>query len=426
MSPTVSVVIPAYNHAAFIGKAIESVLEQSFADLEIVITDDGSSDGTVDAIRAFADPRVNLEVFAENQGAVLALNSAIRRSQGAYICMLSSDDYFLPGKLARQVEFLNAHPKVAATFGLPSFIDERGEPLTRHATFNGDIFEAPVKLGLDAPAKWLRYFFFECNCLCHPTVMARRSVYDEIGLFDPHFANLPDFEMWVRMSLTHRIHVAADELTGMRILDDNRNMSAPSREAHVRTLLEFYQTLKHYRRLPRETLHTIFAPEIDAHAEWASLSPGELLAEVALTSRHACHRFFALDTALEETDAGQNYRRLYALAGSVDLFGLAEAAELQNLGERLAAARVEIERLNVALSEAQKQAAAATAPAAEEEAPGQEAPTATAPDKEAAPDAAPPASAEQSGELGVAQNVPDDLGDVFGAVGPEPPEERQA
>src|SRR6478609_6490095 len=99
MAPTVSVVIPAYNHAAFIREAVQSVLDQSLTDLQILITDDGSSDGTPDVVRLFRDPRIELEIFESNRGAALALNSAIRRARGEFVCMLASDDYFLPGKL---------------------------------------------------------------------------------------------------------------------------------------------------------------------------------------------------------------------------------------------------------------------------------------------------------------------------------------
>src|SRR5260370_38353648 len=91
MTPSVSVVIPSYNHAAYIGEAIASVLGQSHRALEIVITDDGSRDGTPEIIRRIDDPRINLEVLDRNRGAVAALNSAIRRSRGESICMLALD-----------------------------------------------------------------------------------------------------------------------------------------------------------------------------------------------------------------------------------------------------------------------------------------------------------------------------------------------
>jgi len=116
MSPRVSVVMPAYNHRRFVGQAIASVLDQSFRDFELLVVDDGSTDGTPNVIRQFQDVRLMLEVFPANRGAVVAENTAIRSSRGEYIAILNSDDYFLPGKLETQVNFLDANPAVAAVF----------------------------------------------------------------------------------------------------------------------------------------------------------------------------------------------------------------------------------------------------------------------------------------------------------------------
>ena len=119
-APLVSVVVKSYNHAAFIGETIRSVLDQSVQDFEIVVTDDGSSDGTPDVVRGFADPRIHLEVFPRNRGISQAMNATIARARGTYVAILNSDDFALPGRLARQTAFLEAHSDVAAVFGLPS------------------------------------------------------------------------------------------------------------------------------------------------------------------------------------------------------------------------------------------------------------------------------------------------------------------
>jgi glycosyltransferase involved in cell wall biosynthesis len=370
MDPSVSVVIPAYNHAAFIGETIQSVLDQSYADLEIVITDDGSSDGTPDVVRRFTDPRIDLEVFDKNQGAAIALNSAIRRTRGEFVCMLASDDYFLPGKLDKQVQFLRANAHIAAVFGMPRFIDERGAPLA--ANFNGDIFTTPFAKKLRSRQDWLRHFFFEGNCLLYPSTMIRRSIYDEIGLLDPRLANLPDFDVWVRLCMAHEIHVMPDKLTAMRILDNNRNMSAPRRDTNLRTLVEYFQILKHYRRLSREAIKDVFAREIaETHLD-AEGPLGPLLAEIALLGQHPAHKLFALDTMFQETPAsGGNYPRLIDLAGSVDVFAIetvrnerrlrAEAAQLRSAvsaaAAKIAGVQAEATRLTSALEAEQRLAA---------------------------------------------------------------------
>lgn len=329
--PLVSVVIPSYNHAPFVKEAIASVLDQSIPDFEIVITDDGSTDGTVAAIREIQDSRIDLHVFKNNRGAAAALNASIERSRGEFICYLSSDDKFLPDKLEKQIDFLRENPDVAATFGIPRFIDERGSPLAEENQFNGAIFRAPLHENLRSSEDWLRRFFLRGNCLCHPTAMVRRTVYDEIGLFDPRFANLLDFDMWVRLCMRHEIHVSAAELTLMRIRDEGRNMSAPRIENIVRNNIEFFEILKHYKALTRSDVGRIFSQEIRESALENVQDSALLLAEIALKSPARFHMLFGLDTMFENisraTDA--DYLRLSQLAGSHDVFGFQLESELR-------------------------------------------------------------------------------------------------
>lgn len=327
MKTRVSVVMPSYNHAAFVGEAVRSVLDQSFGNFEFVITDDGSSDGTPEVIRGFDDPRIKLEVFSENRGGVIAGNAAIRRSSGEYIARLNSDDFFLPGKLERQMEFLDANPKVAAVFGLPRLIDERGNPLP------GGHFEFTYPFPHPRPsrAEWLRLMFFMGNGFCFPTAMIRRSALDEVGLLDPRFASLPDFDMWVRLCMKHDVFVMQAELTAFRRLDNNRNMGAGRPDTRLRGAFEYFQVLKHYRQLAPEFARKVFAQDL----EKLKIDPKQRfdiwLAELALTSSLPHHKLFALDTLFEGYRDGDDPRRLIRASGSVDVFGIALAENLRRV-----------------------------------------------------------------------------------------------
>ena len=163
MHPKVSVVMASYNHAAFVRQAIESVLNQSFTDLEMVITDDGSPDATVEVIRSISDARIDLLAFPENHGTCDGINNSISRARGEYLAVLSSDDFFLPGKIARQIEFLDTHPEIGAVFGLPRVVDESGTELTESSHPFTKIF---TKVNRNR-VQWLRHFFEFGNCLCH-------------------------------------------------------------------------------------------------------------------------------------------------------------------------------------------------------------------------------------------------------------------
>jgi Glycosyl transferase family 2 len=256
MRPKVSVVMASYNHAAFVRQSVESVLDQSFAEFELVITDDGSRDGTAEVVRRFADPRIRLQVFPENRGAVDALNDAITRSCGEYVAVLNSDDYFLPEKLARQVAYLDANPSVGAVFGIPNIVDESGRELDKTEHIFARIFTKQNRTRVE----WLRHFFESGNCLCHPTLMMRRRSYDEVGLYNPLLMNLPDFEMWIRTCRHFDIHVMAEPVTAFRVLANERNTSAPSPPNLARTAWETIGVLGHYLALPDSELQEIVAP----------------------------------------------------------------------------------------------------------------------------------------------------------------------
>jgi glycosyltransferase involved in cell wall biosynthesis len=112
----VSVIMTSYNHEQFVAAAIQSVLDQTFHDWELVIRDDGSTDGTSQVIASFDDPRIRYLGSGSNLGASLSANVCIEAARAPYVAILCSDDIFLPEKLARQVEFLDEHPEVAALF----------------------------------------------------------------------------------------------------------------------------------------------------------------------------------------------------------------------------------------------------------------------------------------------------------------------
>lgn len=115
-SPQVSVIIPAYNNAEYLREAIQSVLKQTYAHLELIVVDDGSPDHTQDIVREFKDPRIRYIVHDENRGLSAARNTGICASTGEIIALLDGDDLFHPDKLATHVRFLKQHPEIGVTF----------------------------------------------------------------------------------------------------------------------------------------------------------------------------------------------------------------------------------------------------------------------------------------------------------------------
>ena len=334
MNPRVSVVVATYQHALFVGETIRSVLDQSFQDFEIVIVNDGSRDGTSEVIHGFSDPRINMEVFPENRGPSIAWNSAIRQSRGEFICVLDSDDYFLPGKLEKQIAFLDANPLIAAVFGQPRIIDEEGKPISSDTReYILPPFGAPAVNRTPSRCDWLRHFFFRGNCLCQSTMMIRRSAHSEVGPYDARLLNLGDFDMWVRLCMGHEIHVMPESLTAYRVLKRNRNMSAPRVDTILRSNFEYSEILKHYLAMAPELARKVFAVDL-AENGIDPENPMELwLAELALAANGFPQRLFALETmfrALPQTGGDvRHYWRLIELTGTQDVFGLDVRSQLE-------------------------------------------------------------------------------------------------
>jgi hypothetical protein len=292
--PLVSVVVASYNHAPFVQACLRSALQQNIENLEIVVTDDGSTDDTAAQIRALADPRIHLHTFSQNQGACAAMNDAIRRSRGRFIAVLNSDDLFLPGKLRRQVDFLVQNPAIGAVFGWPSFIDEQGQPFEDPAHKDHSVFHQPNR----SRQQWLRHFFDFGNALCHPTALLRREVYQTVGLYDPRLAQVPDLDQWIRTCMAHEIQVLPEPLTAFRIRSGQQNASAARPEVVRRDAWERADILRHYLRLPPAQLRQVF-PEFTAQG--ASLV--EQLAHHALSLNTPFHQRFALQAWFEALPA---------------------------------------------------------------------------------------------------------------------------
>jgi glycosyltransferase involved in cell wall biosynthesis len=193
----VSVVIPTYNRAPKVLRAVESVLRQTIPDYEIIVVDDGSTDGTAKALAPFAG-KMNTIFHKTNKGVSAARNSGIRASQTPFISLLDSDDYWYPEKLAAQIAFFRSHPTAVACQTNEIWIRNgvRVNPQKKHLKPSGDIFEQSLK-----------------RCLVSPSaVMMKRSLLEEIGLFDESLPACEDYDLWLRVACRYPLELIDQDL----------------------------------------------------------------------------------------------------------------------------------------------------------------------------------------------------------------------
>jgi len=192
----VSVVMPVYNSEPFLKEAIDSVLAQSVADLELILINDGSTDRSERIIRSYSDPRIRY--FSQpNAGVARTLNRGLSLATGAYIWRHDADDISLPTKLEEQLKILEQHPDFALCACQVAFMTERGKVAWNYRQPDSSWFgNAPYK-------EVSREDFAPYSPITHGTVLARREVMLQLG-YRTEFITGEDVDMWLRLIQGHK------------------------------------------------------------------------------------------------------------------------------------------------------------------------------------------------------------------------------
>ena len=203
--PAVSVVIPTYNRASYIGEALESVLSQTFKDWELIVVDDGSTDNTQGVIKSFLnkDNRIRC-IRQENRGAVAARNKALEVASGKYVAFLDDDDRWLPDKLEMQVKVMESDPEIGfcyMRFQIYKKVENRLEKGKLFPEFLATKFEELPDV-----------FIAPCSA------MFRKSCLDCAGLFDTRYKQCDDFDFWLRIGQICKIQ-PIDKIGAFTVMD---------------------------------------------------------------------------------------------------------------------------------------------------------------------------------------------------------------
>jgi len=222
----ISIITPSYNQAAFIGKTIESVLSEDYPDIEYIVMDGGSTDGTASILRSI-DQRLKIKrkpgirneelgtfywISKKDKGQVDAINRGIRMATGDIIGYINSDDYYEPGTIKKIVSLFEHHPDVMWVTGDCRIVDEKGREIQQCVKWYKKIFRY-LPLSFVLPI---------LNPITQPSTFWRREVMEEVGYFDERYHYAFDYDFWFRLIRMYPPYVISDILSSFRIHKESK------------------------------------------------------------------------------------------------------------------------------------------------------------------------------------------------------------
>lgn len=197
-SPIISVILPVYNCEKFVSEAVQSVLNQTFSDFELLIIDDCSTDATVSLIQSFSDDRINLILKEKNSGYTDSLNYAISIAKGKYIARMDGDDVCLPTRFQKQIEAMESDKEVILCGTAIQIIDS--DKILKHPVNHEDI---KVKLCFS-------------NAFFHPTVLFRKDVFTNLR-YNKEFEPAEDYDLWTQLVFKGKVMNIDEVLLNYRV-----------------------------------------------------------------------------------------------------------------------------------------------------------------------------------------------------------------
>lgn len=283
--PLVSVILASYNHAKFIKEAVGSVLGQSYKNIELIVLDDGSIDGTPDEVEKINDKRLKLIRLTPNRR-YHPRNLGIKMARGKYIAFQNSDDVWDQKKLEKQIDHLEKNKGTVVCFTRLNMIDESGK-IIKKSWAHGNL--ADENKNNDA---WLRVLFTSGINFGIASAVVRKDKLKKLGGFCESMVQMADYDLWVRMAGLGQLYIINEPLTSMRIIK-GVNYSTPKKEVFLRSKMENIEILNRYTQWPiNKYLKNIF-PEImpkdnpSINVQYASL------AKFAWKMKSPLHSLFA-------------------------------------------------------------------------------------------------------------------------------------
>jgi len=335
MKPKISVLIPSYNHGKYIYKTIQSILDQSFQDFEIIISDDNSQDNTIEEIQKFTDQRIKLIKNNINRGPSSNSNIAIKNANSDIVTFIASDDKMYKDRLKESYEFIQKNNFDAVFTHIEAINSE-------DKVINHDIINL-CNRSMNK-IEMLRYFFFNGNFIPAVTAMIKKNVFDKIGYFDSSLIQTQDFEMWTRILINnYKIGFLEKKLTFYRIHDNNLSSCGDTKYKFLsRCYIENSIILKNFLLLNIDDFKEVFKSDLEKFKlikpEYIPFYLGSIALDhsnnLCLNNRIEpwmyCYNNFAINTIIDffknenlsdnlYHDLGYNFKDFYNISGSNEL-----------------------------------------------------------------------------------------------------------
>jgi len=238
--PTISVIMSVHNAGRFLAPAVESILNQTFRDLDFIIIDDGSTDASRELLERFAkrDQRVKL-ICQENQGLTASLNCAIALAKSDLLARMDADDLALPDRLGIQVRYMQQHPEVVLLGGAYELIDEAGRALTILTPPQDDATLQEHCLSGRTP-------------ICHPLAMMRSDAVRNVGGYDPQLTVAQDLDLWLKLGEIGKLACVSDVL--LRYRQHEHSVSEKKQRLQVQNMKLACERAYQRRGIQREFL----------------------------------------------------------------------------------------------------------------------------------------------------------------------------
>ena len=230
--PLVSVVVPCYNHEKYVKETIESIINQTYKNIELIVIDDGSKDNSVQVIQEMADKHGFTFVHRPNKGLSATLNEGIRLSKGKYFSAIASDDILMLEKIEKQVTFMEANPEYGMCYGKIVYFEDTIEKTSEYPNSNkeGWVFDDLLNYGCFIPA---------------PSTFIKKEVFKSVGGYDESLW-IEDWDMWLRISKKYKIGFINEYFAFYRRHDSNISSQVIKMYEAEKQILEKYKDYENF------------------------------------------------------------------------------------------------------------------------------------------------------------------------------------